>query len=219
MTRVVAIDGPAGSGKSSVSRAVAKSLGYGFLDTGAAYRALTWWALERGVDVHDSEAIEALIRDFPYSISMDPEIERVSVGDTDVTREIREPRISLSVSAIASQLPIREWMVNTTRELAQSSERAGVVVEGRDNTTVVFPDAEVRILLTAREDVRIARRSGEMSAAAGVTEQSIRERDDKDSTVVEFRTAAEGVDVVDSSDIGFDETVEVIRGLCERHGS
>ena len=219
MTRVVAIDGPAGSGKSSVPRAVAKSLGYGFLDTGAAYRALTWWALERGVDVHDSEAIEALIRDFPYSISMDPEIERVSVGDTDVTREIREPRISLSVSAIASQLPIREWMVNTTRELAQSSERAGVVVEGRDNTTVVFPDAEVRILLTAREDVRIARRSGEMSAAAGVTEQSIRERDDKDSTVVEFRTAAEGVDVVDSSDIGFDETVEVIRGLCERHGS
>jgi cytidylate kinase len=219
MTRVIAIDGPAGSGKSSVSRAVAKSLGYGFLDTGAAYRALTWWALERGVDVHDSEAIQALIRDFPYSISMDPEVERVSVGDTDVTREIREPRISLSVSAIASQLPIREWMVNTTRELAQSSERAGVVVEGRDNTTVVFPDAEVRILLTAREDVRIARRSGEMSAAAGVTEQSIRERDEKDSTVVEFRTAAEGVDVVDSSDIGFDETVEVIRGLCERHGS
>jgi cytidylate kinase len=216
---VIAIDGPAGSGKSSVSRAVAKSLGYGFLDTGAAYRALTWWALERGVDVHDSEAIQALIRDFPYSISMDPEVERVSVGDTDVTREIREPRISLSVSAIASQLPIREWMVNTTRELAQSSERAGVVVEGRDNTTVVFPDAEVRILLTAREDVRIARRSGEMSAAAGVTEQSIRERDEKDSTVVEFRTAAEGVDVVDSSDIGFDETVEVIRGLCERHGS
>ena len=219
MTRVIAIDGPAGSGKSSVSRAVAKSLGYGFLDTGAAYRALTWWALERGVDVHDSEAIEALIRDFPYSISMDPEIERVSVGGTDVTREIREPRISLSVSAIASQLPIREWMVNTTRDLAQSSERPGVVVEGRDNTTVVFPDAEVRILLTAREDVRIARRSGEMSATAGVTEQSIRERDDKDSTVVEFRTAAEGVDVVDSSDIGFDETVEVIRGLCERQGS
>ncbi len=219
MTRVIAIDGPAGSGKSSVSRAVAKSLGYGFLDTGAAYRALTWWALESGVDVHDSEAVEALIRDFPYSISMDPSVERVTVGETDVTREIREPRISLSVSAIASQLPIRAWMVNTTRELAHSTERPGVVVEGRDNTTVVFPDADVRILLTAREDVRIARRSGEISADAGVTAQSIRERDDKDSTVVEFRTAAEGVDVVDSSDIGFDETVEVIRDLCERRGS
>lgn len=219
MTRVIAIDGPAGSGKSSVSRAVAKSLGYGFLDTGAAYRALTWWALESGVDVHDSEAVEALIRDFPYSISMDPSVERVTVGETDVTREIREPRISLSVSSIASQLPIRAWMVNTTRELAQSTERPGVVVEGRDNTTVVFPDADVRILLTAREDVRIARRSGEISADAGVTAQSIRERDDKDSTVVEFRTAAEGVDVVDSSDIGFDETVEVIRDLCERRGS
>jgi cytidylate kinase len=219
VTRVIAIDGPAGSGKSSVSRAVAKSLGYGFLDTGAAYRALTWWALESGVDVHDSEAVEALIRDFPYSISMDPSVERVTVGETDVTQEIREPRISLSVSAIASQLPIRSWMVNTTRELAHSTDRPGVVVEGRDNTTVVFPDADVRILLTAREDVRIARRSGEISADAGVTAQSIRERDDKDSTVVEFRTAAEGVDVVDSSDIGFDETVEVIRDLCERRGS
>lgn len=219
MTRVIAIDGPAGSGKSSVSRAVAKSLGYGFLDTGAAYRALTWWALESGVDVHDGEAVEALIRDFPYSISMDPSVERVTVGETDVTREIREPRISLSVSAIASQLPIRAWMVNTTRELAQSTDRPGVVVEGRDNTTVVFPDADVRILLTAREDVRIARRSGEISADAGVTAQSIRERDDKDSTVVEFRTAAEGVDVVDSSDIGFDETVEAICDLCERRGS
>lgn len=219
MTRVIAIDGPAGSGKSSVSRAVAKSLGYAFLDTGAAYRALTWWALESGVDVHDGEAVEALIRDFPYSISMDPSVERVTVGETDVTREIREPRISLSVSAIASQLPIRAWMVNTTRELAQSTDQPGVVVEGRDNTTVVFPDADVRILLTAREDVRIARRSGEINADAGVTAQSIRERDDKDSTVVEFRTAAEGVDVVDSSDIGFDETVEVIRDLCERRGS
>jgi cytidylate kinase len=219
VTRVIAIDGPAGSGKSSVSRAVAKSLGYGFLDTGAAYRALTWWALESGVDVHDGEAVEALIRDFPYSISMDPSVERVTVGETDVTREIREPRISLSVSAIASQLPIRAWMVNTTRELAQSTDRPGVVVEGRDNTTVVFPDADVRILLTAREDVRIARRSGEISADAGVTAQSIRERDDKDSTVVEFRTAAEGVDVVDSSDIGFDETVEAICDLCERRGS
>lgn len=219
MTTVVAVDGPAGSGKSSVSRAVANSLGFAFLDTGAAYRALTWLALEKGVDVHDSTAVESLVERFDYSISLEPAIERVSVGDVDVTSAIREPRISLAVSAIATQLPIRSWMVGKTRELAMSTDRPGIVVEGRDNTTVVFPDADVRILLTAREDVRIARRSGEVDAGAGVTTQSIRERDNKDSTVVEFHTAADGVHVVDSSDLSFDETVEAILNLCERHTS
>ncbi len=216
MTRVIAIDGPAGSGKSSVSRSVAANLGYAFLDTGAAYRALTWLALDKGIDVHDSTAVEALMDNFDYSISLDPAIERVSVGGVDVTSEIRDPRISLAVSAIASQLPIRSSMVDMTRDLAQSTDYPGVVVEGRDNTTVVFPDADVRVLLTAREDVRIERRSRETTADRSVTEQSIRERDESDSTVVEFRTAADGVHVVDSSDLSFDETVEAILDLCER---
>jgi CMP/dCMP kinase len=216
VTRVIAIDGPAGSGKSSVSRSVAANLGYAFLDTGAAYRALTWLALDKGIDVHDSNAVEALMDNFDYSISLDPAIERVSVGGVDVTSEIRDPRISLAVSAIASQLPIRSSMVDMTRELAQSTDYPGVVVEGRDNTTVVFPDADVRVLLTAREDVRIERRSRETTADTSVTEQSIRERDESDSTVVEFRTAADGVHMVDSSDLSFDETVEAILDLCER---
>lgn len=216
MTRIIAVDGPAGSGKSSVSRAVAASLGYGFLDTGAAYRALTWLALENGVDVNDGAAVEELANDFSYSISMDPAVEQITVAGNDVTKDIREPRISLAVSAIAAQLPIRSAMVGLTRELVSASERAGVVVEGRDNTTVVFPDADVRILLTANEDVRIERRSRETNADAAVTHQSIRDRDDKDSAVVEFRSAAEGVEVVDSSDLNFDETVEAILDLCER---
>jgi len=216
VTRIIAVDGPAGSGKSSVSRAVAASLGYGFLDTGAAYRALTWLALENGVDVNDGAAVEELANDFSYSISMDPAVEQITVAGNDVTKDIREPRISLAVSAIAAQLPIRSAMVGLTRELVSASERAGVVVEGRDNTTVVFPDADVRILLTANEDVRIERRSRETNADAAVTHQSIRDRDDKDSAVVEFRSAAEGVEVVDSSDLNFDETVEAILDLCER---
>jgi len=216
VTRIIAVDGPAGSGKSSVSRAVAASLGYGFLDTGAAYRALTWLALENGVDVNDGAAVEELANDFSYSISMDPAVEQITVAGNDVTKDIREPRISLAVSAIAAQLPIRAAMVGLTRELVSASERAGVVVEGRDNTTVVFPDADVRILLTANEDVRIERRSRETNADAAVTHQSIRDRDDKDSAVVEFRSAAEGVEVVDSSDLNFDETVEAILDLCER---
>ena len=214
MTTVVAIDGPAGSGKSSVSRETARRLGYGFLDTGAAYRALTWWALDLEIDLQDGEAIARLLADFPYSISLDPDREHIRVGEVEVTEAIREPRISLNVSAIATQPRVREWMKDFTRRLVASSTYPGVVAEGRDMTTVVFPDAEARILLTARQEVRIARRAGETVATADVTAKSISERDAKDSTVVDFMNAAPGVVVVDSSDIGFDETVDTVVGLC-----
>jgi len=217
VTRVIAIDGPAGSGKSSVSRAVATRLGYGFLDTGAAYRALTWLALDEGVDVTDDNASAKLLTTFGYEISMDPAVERVTVNGTDVTEAIRDPRVSLAVSATATQLPIRAWMVDKTRDLVSGSEFPGVVVEGRDNTTVVFPDANVRILLTAREDVRISRRARELPANEGSTVQSIRTRDELDSTVVEFLSPADGVELVDSTDLSFDETVEAVLNLCERH--
>jgi cytidylate kinase len=214
MTAVIAIDGPAGSGKSSVSREVARRLGYGFLDTGAAYRALTWWALDREVDVNDHDAIAALLPNFPYAISLDPNLENVLVGEIQVTDAIRDPRISLNVSAIATNPHVRPWMKSFTRSLVEHVEYPGVVAEGRDMTTVVFPDAETRILLTAREEVRIARRVGETDATADITARSINERDAKDSTVVDFTTAAPGVAVVDSSDIGFDETVDAVVGLC-----
>lgn len=214
MTVVVAIDGPAGSGKSSVSRETARRLGYGFLDTGAAYRALTWWALDLEIDLHDGDAIARLLADFPYSISLDPDLEHIRVGEVEVTEAIREPRISLNVSAIATQPRVREWMKDFTRGLVAARAYPGVVAEGRDMTTVVFPDAETRILLTAREEVRIARRAGETVATADVTAKSISERDAKDSTVVDFMNAAPGVVVVDSSDIGFDETVDTVVGLC-----
>lgn len=214
MTIVVAIDGPAGSGKSSVSRETARRLGYGFLDTGAAYRALTWWALDLEIDLYDGDAIARLLADFPYSISLDPDREHIRVGEVEVTEAIRDPRISLNVSAIATQPRVREWMKEFTRGLVESSAYPGVVAEGRDMTTVVFPHAETRILLTAREEVRIARRAGETVATADVTAKSISERDAKDSTVVDFMNAAPGVVVVDSSDIGFDETVDTVVGLC-----
>jgi cytidylate kinase len=214
---VIAVDGPAGSGKSSVSRAVATRLGYGFLDTGAGYRALTWLALDEDVDVADDNASPKLLTTFGYEISMDPAVERVVVNGTDVTAAIRDPRVSLAVSATATQLPIRAWMVDKTRDLVSGSEFPGVVVEGRDNTTVVFPDADVRILLTAREDVRISRRARELPANEGSTVQSIRTRDELDSTVVEFLSPADGVELVDSTDLSFDETVEAVLNLCERH--
>lgn len=214
MTRVVAIDGPAGSGKSSVSRETARRLGYGFLDTGAAYRALTWWVLDLEIDPKDHEAVAGLLADFPYSISMDPDNEHMRVGEVEVTEAIREPRISLNVSLIATNPSVRPWMKDFTRTLVADSSYPGIVAEGRDMTTVVFPDAETRILLTAREEVRIARRAGETTAAADVTAKSITERDARDSTVVDFMNAAPGVTVVDSSDIDFIETVDTIVGLC-----
>jgi cytidylate kinase len=208
---VVAIDGPAGSGKSSVARAVAAQLGYGFLDTGAAYRALTWWALDHEIDLSDEDAITGLLESFPYSISLDPALDRVAVGDVDVTAVIREPRISLAVSAVAQNLRVREWMKNSARDLATHSSFPGVVAEGRDMTTVVFPDASTRILLTAREEVRIERRAGDVVGRdLAETTASVRERDAKDSNVVDFFTAAPGVTVVDSSDINFSDTVSAI---------
>ncbi len=208
---VVAIDGPAGSGKSSVARAVAAQLGFGFLDTGAAYRALTWWALDRDIDLTDEDTIAGLLDAFPYSISLDPVSERVALGDVDVTAKIRDPRISLAVSAVAQNLRVREWMKDSARQLATTSGFPGVVAEGRDMTTVVFPDASTRILLTAREEVRIDRRAGEFAGRdLAETTASVRERDAKDSNVVDFFTAAPGVTVVDSSDINFSDTVSAI---------
>ncbi len=216
---IVAIDGPAGSGKSSVAREAASQLGFGFLDTGAAYRALTWWALERNVELTDEDAVAGLLGSFPYSISLDPARERVAVGESDVTSSIRDPRISLAVSAVARNVRVREWMKSSARELAAHSGFAGVVAEGRDMTTIVFPDAATRILLTAREEVRIARRAGENAGRdLAETTASVRERDAKDSNVVDFFSAASGVTVVDSSDINFSETVSAIINIV-RAGS
>lgn len=213
---VVAIDGPAGSGKSSVARAVAAQLGLGFLDTGAAYRALTWWALNKSVDPSDEDAVVELLDDFPYEISLDPNLEWFAVGDVDVSEAIREPRISLAVSSIARNLRVREWMKNSARDLAAHSGFPGVVAEGRDMTTVVFPAAQTRILLTAREDVRIERRAGDVVGRdLAETTASVRERDAKDSNVVDFFTAAPGVLVVDSSDMTFSDTVSAIVDIVQ----
>jgi cytidylate kinase len=213
---VVAIDGPAGSGKSSVSRAVAVHLGYGFLDTGAAYRALTWWALEQGIDLSDEDAIAGLLGSFEFTVSLDPSLEWFAVGDIDVSEVIREPRISLAVSAIARNQRVREWMKNSARNLTTHSGFPGVVAEGRDMTTVVFPDASARILLTAREEVRIGRRAGDVVGRdLAETTASVRERDAKDSTVVDFFTAAPGVIVVDSSDMTFSDTVSAIVDIVQ----
>lgn len=213
---VVAIDGPAGSGKSSVSKEVSRRRAFAYLDTGAAYRALAWHVLARGGNTGDADAVTAATHDFGYAISTDPDHYWVRVGETDVTDAIREPRVSAAVSGVARVPAVRERITELFREMIGATTRAGIVVEGRDITTVVAPDAPVRILLTAAPDVRAARRSAEVQTqdAAAVAE-ALHKRDASDSAVVDFLSAAPGVTVVDSTELNFDQTVDAVLGVID----
>ena len=213
----IAIDGPSGSGKSSVSKAVARRLGVGYLDTGAMYRALTWWCLEQGLELSDTDAVATAARDLPLEIGTDPDAPTVSVGGTDVSEAIRTTRVSTAVSAVATNLEVRAVLQQLQRDLiARIAGRVGgVVVEGRDITTVVAPDARVRVLLTASEEARLRRRSAELhgtvdAASVEATRDQVVRRDRDDSTVSTFTEAAEGVVLVDTSDLDFDESVEAV---------
>ena len=210
---VVAVDGPAGSGKSSVSKAAAVALGFAFLDTGAAYRALTWLGLERGIDLADAAAVVELLDTFHYTTEVVGPGIVVHVGDADVTEAIREPRVTAAVSDVARIPEVRIALNDVFRRLIAATDRAGIVVEGRDITTVVAPDAAVRILLTADEDVRIARRSAELSPDAASTASQLIERDRRDAQVVDFLTAAPGVTTIDSTELDFGQTVQAVVDL------
>ncbi|WP_372456887.1 (d)CMP kinase [Cellulomonas chengniuliangii] len=225
---VVAIDGPSGSGKSSVSRMVAERLGLAFLDTGAMYRAATWWCLERGVPLTDTDAVAALVRELPLVVGVDPAAPTVHVGGRDVGEAIRTTAISSAVSAVATNLEVRAELGRLQREaiaaerVPQSfSEGRGIVAEGRDITTVIAPDADVRILLTASEEARLARRAKEVHGAADAasvqaTRDQVLRRDRDDSTVSAFHVAADGVVTVDSSDLDLEETVQAVLDVVAR---
>lgn len=213
---VVAIDGPAGSGKSSVSKAAARGLGFAYLDTGAAYRALAWYVADAGLDGEDSAAVIAALPGFDYAIGTDPDEYFVRVGENDVTAAIRDPRISGGVSAIARVPEVRAFINKLFRSIIAASPKPGIVVEGRDITTVVAPDAPVRILLTASEEVRAARRSAELSGdAAKSAAEALHRRDRADSAVVDFLTAAEGVSTLDTTHLDFPATVAAVIKLVE----
>ena len=211
---VVAVDGPAGSGKSSVSKEVARRLGFGFLDTGAAYRALAWHVEASGIDTDDAASVVSCLPSFAYRIGTDPAGYAVHVGDVDVTIAIRDPEISAVVSRVARVPEVRTHLIELFRAIIADEPRPGVVVEGRDITTVVAPDAPVRILLTAAEDVRIARRSAELVGdSAQAAGEQLHRRDEADSKVVDFMTAAEGVTTVDSTELDFEQTVDAVIGV------
>ena len=196
--RVIAIDGPAGSGKSSVARALAAALGWSFLDTGAMYRAVTVEALHRGVDVHDVAAMGELARSAQLTT-----LPRVSVNGRDVEDEIRTETVNEAVSIVAANALVRHQMVRRQREFADA-QPLGTVVEGRDITTVVFPNATLKVFLTASLEER-ARRRGEEGEA------SVARRDVADSTRVAspLRQAPDAL-VLDTTGRKVDDAVEEI---------
>lgn len=210
-TIVVAIDGPAGSGKSSVSKAVARALGFAYLDTGAAYRAAAWHVLSCASDVNDPGAVAATLEGSRLSVRADADDFCVLVGDTDVTTAIREPRVTEAVSAVSRVPEVRARLNELFHHTISHCTLPGIVVEGRDITTVVAPDAETRILLTADERVRMERRGLEAPAHSrnDLTRQ-VRDRDAADARVSEFMTAADGVVTIDSTNLSFDQTVEAV---------
>lgn len=208
---VIAIDGPSGSGKSSVSKAVARHFNLEYLDTGAMYRALTWYCLEEQVDTSDAAALVAAARAFPYVQGTSPDEEVIEVGGVDVREAIREPRISEAVSAVASNLEVRQILIDLQRDFIANS-KGGMVAEGRDITTVVAPDADARVLLTASEEVRLARRGLQLGGTQNSEQLAaqVSERDKKDSQTTSFTEAAPGVTLVDSSDLNFEETIDAV---------
>ncbi|WP_417233910.1 (d)CMP kinase [Arthrobacter sp.] len=212
---VVAIDGPSGSGKSSISKEVARRIGAAYLDTGAMYRALTFACLDARTDLSDTAAVTAAVREANVQIGVDPDLEQVLVNGADVTAEIRKPYVSEAVSTVAVILDVRAELVRRQQEIIAGHAR--IVAEGRDITTVVAPEAPARILLTAREEVRMARRGLQLGGTqtSEDLQRQVVARDAKDSTVTSFTTAADGVVTVDSSDLDFEQTVQAVLSVVE----
>ncbi|MBT1171828.1 bifunctional cytidylate kinase/GTPase Der [Bifidobacterium sp. MA2] len=224
----VAIDGPAGVGKSSTSKALAKYYGFAYLDTGAMYRACAWWCLKQGIDLDAAEIDERVVTETVgefftgdhFDISVDPDNPSVTADGEDISEAIRSSEVSTHVSKVSGIIPVRNVLIAAQRAYIAREASAdsfsgglGVVAEGRDITTVVAPDAEVRVLLTAREEVRQARRTGQ--SVKGVGAEDVAARDRIDSKTTNFTTAADGVTTIDNSDLTFEQTFDALVELVD----
>ncbi|RVW08662.1 (d)CMP kinase [Prescottella agglutinans] len=208
---VVAIDGPSGTGKSSVSRRVATALGARYLDTGAMYRIATLHVLRRGVDIGDPVAIAEATSSLPLSIGTDPEADGVQLAGEDVTDEIRGAAVTQAVSAVSAVPDVRTFLVDLQRRIVEQAGR--IVVEGRDIGTVVLPDADVKIFLTASAEARAMRRNAQNIAEGrgddfAAVLADVQRRDHLDSTraVSPLRPAEDSV-TVDTSELGIEDVI------------
>lgn len=204
---VIAVDGPSGSGKSSTARAVATRLGLRYLDTGAMYRAVTWWMLEHGVDVADADAVAAAAPGVTLEVGTDPQSPTIGVDGTDVAGPIRGPEVTSAVSAVSAVPCVRALLVQRQRDLIGSG---GIVVEGRDIGSVVMPNADLKVFLVADAQARAARRAAEQgrSAEAAATHADLLRRDHLDSSraASPLQQAPDAV-VVDGTGMSLDEVV------------
>lgn len=218
---VVAMDGPSGSGKSSTSRGVAQRLGLRYLDTGAMFRAVTWWMLQHGVDVEDPAAVAAHAQ-VPVLVSgTDPDAPTITVDGTDVAGPIRSPEVTGAVSAVSAVPAVRERLLDEQRAIIGDG---GIVVEGRDIGTVVAPDAAVKVYLTADPAARAARRTAEMAPQGAVpdveaTRADLLRRDRIDSGRASAPLAmADGAHHIDTTPLTLDEVVEQVVALVAEAG-
>lgn len=217
---VIAVDGPAGTGKSSVSRGLARAIGARYLDTGAMYRIVTLAVLRSGIDPSDGDAVAAAADEVELAVGYDPDEDRCLLAGEDVSAEIRGDAVTRAVSAVSAVPAVRARLVDLQRRLADGS--GSVVVEGRDIGTVVLPDADVKIFLTASAEER-ARRRNVQNIDSGLTDDyasvlaDVRRRDHLDSTraVSPLRAAADAV-VVDTSDMTETEVVAHLQDLVHQ---
>jgi cytidylate kinase len=211
---VIAVDGTSGSGKSSTSRGVASRLGLRYLDTGAMFRAMTWWLLRHGVDVHDPEAVGAVVDRPTIESGTDPLAPTITVDGTDVSVEIRGADVTGAVSPVSAVPAVRSRLLELQRDVIGDG---GIVVEGRDIGSVVWPQAEVKLYLTADPSARAARRSLEQGSTDLVaTQQSLLERDRIDSgRATAPLTMADGAVHLDTTPYTLDEVIDLILRLVE----
>jgi cytidylate kinase len=209
---VVAVDGPSGAGKSSASRGAATVLGLRYLDTGAMYRALTWWLLSRGVDVSDAGVVAELAAQPVIEVSTDPQAPWVRVDGTDVSAAIRTREVTSAVSAVAAVPQVRAHLIARQRDIIASAP--GIVAEGRDIGTVVAPNAPVKVFLTADGAARAGRRAAEASWSAASTRAEQDRRDRLDAA--QSGKASDAVEI-DSTGLGLDDVVATIVRLAREH--
>lgn len=213
---VIAVDGTSGSGKSSTSRGVAARLGLRYLDTGAMYRAMTWWMIQHGVDVHDAEAVAARVEEPEIVSGTDPTAPAISLDGADVAAEIRTDAVNDSVSPVSAVPAVRARLKTLQREIiADAITGGGIVVEGRDIGSVVWPDAELKLFLTAEPAARAARRALEEGGSdAARVQASLEARDAIDSgRATAPLVRADGAVELDTTAYTLDEVIDRVADL------